>query len=152
MLEVNGLKLCGKSVHDICSTLCQVTLSHHHHQLGHHQHHQWWFIISLTCVSFFRCLALLPLSSSLPRWYWWSNIVGNYYDMTWYHMISYDMTWYDNFLSQTPNAAEQTSQPVVGRSIIIIIIISSIIIVDTTSSSSCSSIPLPSRCLIHTWP
>ena len=24
VLEVNGLKLCGKSVHDICSTLCQV--------------------------------------------------------------------------------------------------------------------------------
>ena len=25
VLEVNGLKLCGKSVHDICSTLCQMS-------------------------------------------------------------------------------------------------------------------------------
>ena len=25
VLEVNSLKLCGKSVHDICSTLCQMS-------------------------------------------------------------------------------------------------------------------------------
>ena len=25
VLEVNSLKLCGKSVHDICSTLCEMS-------------------------------------------------------------------------------------------------------------------------------
>ena len=38
VLEVNGLRLKGKSVHDICSTLCQATW----HNMLHEKYKKSW--------------------------------------------------------------------------------------------------------------